>query len=74
VLPLKPCQENTIYSLSNTYVSFAGSVYGIYFTGGSGANALSGNTIYSLSVTGVTAGAAKCCWVIFYRRYRGKYS
>jgi hypothetical protein len=51
--------NNTVYNLSNSYASFAGSIYGIYFYGGSGANDCSGNTIYNLSATGASAGAAR---------------
>ncbi len=46
---------NTIHHLSNTYASFAGSVYGIYFTGSTGANACYNNFIYSLTITGATS-------------------
>jgi len=55
---LKTVTGNTIYNLSNTYISFAGSVIGIYFSGSTGANVVSGNFIYSLSVTGASSSAA----------------
>ena len=48
--------NNTIYNLSNTNTSFNGFMYGIYCTGGTGANDCSGNTIYNISATGTSAG------------------
>jgi hypothetical protein len=42
---------NTIYNLSNTYPSFAGSVTGLYFEGNTGSNSVSDNFIHSLSAT-----------------------
>ncbi len=55
---LKTVTGNTIYNISNTYDSFAGTVYGLYFTGNSGANVVSKNFIHSLSVTGAASNAA----------------
>ena len=52
---LKTVTGNTIYNLSNTYASFAGDVIGLYFTGNTGANLISGNFIHSLSITGVSS-------------------
>ena len=54
----KTISGNTIYNLTNTYVSFAGNVIGLYFAGGTSANTVSENFIYSLSVTGATSTAA----------------
>jgi len=46
---------NTIYNLSNTYGSFAGSVMGIHFTGMAGSsNTIQSNFIHSLSASGGT--------------------
>ncbi|MCK9399076.1 MAG: T9SS type A sorting domain-containing protein [Bacteroidales bacterium] len=56
---LKTVSGNTIYNLSNTYDAFAGNVVGLYFTGSTGANVVSGNFIHSLSVTGASSVAAK---------------
>ncbi len=47
---IKTVTGNTIYNLSNTYTSFAGSVIGLYFTGSTGANTVSRNFIHNLSV------------------------
>ncbi|MEI8005696.1 MAG: T9SS type A sorting domain-containing protein [Bacteroidota bacterium] len=55
---LRTVTLNTIYNLSNSYASFAGYLFGIYFTGGTGVNSLNGNLIYNLSVTGASSGAA----------------
>ncbi|MFZ4413424.1 MAG: hypothetical protein ACOYOV_10110 [Bacteroidales bacterium] len=55
---LKTISGNIIYNLSNSYASFAGNVTGIYFTGNTGANIISSNFIYNLSVTGVSSNAA----------------
>ncbi|MEI8049463.1 MAG: hypothetical protein WCI92_18935, partial [Bacteroidota bacterium] len=55
---LRTVGGNTIYNLSNTYVSFAGNVTGIYFTAGTGNNVVSGNFIYGLSVTGASSTTA----------------
>jgi hypothetical protein len=52
VAALKTVTGNTIYALSNSYVSFAGSIIGLYFSGNSGANVVSGNFIHTLSATG----------------------
>lgn len=40
---------NIIYNLTNSYASFTGSVIGLYFTGGTAGNTISGNFIHSLS-------------------------
>jgi len=48
--------NNTIYNLTNTHTSFNGYIYGIYATGGTGANDCSGNTIYNLTTTGTGSG------------------
>jgi hypothetical protein len=42
---------NTIYNLSNTYGSFAGFIYGLYYQGPATASTVSGNFIHSLTVT-----------------------
>jgi hypothetical protein len=42
---------NTIYNLLNTYDSFTGGVIGLYFTGSTTGNTVSGNFIHSLSVS-----------------------
>jgi hypothetical protein len=55
---LRTVSGNTIYNLANTYISFAGNVTGIYFTGGTGNNVVSGNFIHSLSVTGASSTTA----------------
>ena len=55
---LKTVSGNTIYNLSNTYVSFAGSVIGLYFTGSTGANVVRENFIHSLSITGGSSTTA----------------
>jgi putative cofactor-binding repeat protein len=49
---------NTVYNLSNTYSSFAGNIYGIYFSGSTTPSTLSGNFVNSLSVTGGSSTAA----------------
>ncbi|MEI7982688.1 MAG: hypothetical protein WCI71_13635, partial [Bacteroidota bacterium] len=50
---------NTIYNLSNTHTSSISTVTGIYYAGAvSGTNAVSGNFIHSLSVTGINSNAA----------------
>jgi hypothetical protein len=51
---LRTVSGNTIYNLSNTNTGFAGNVTGLYFTGGTGANAVSGNYIQGLSVNAST--------------------
>ncbi|MCX6307115.1 MAG: YDG domain-containing protein [Bacteroidetes bacterium] len=43
---------NTIYNLSNTNASFAGSITGIYYTGPATASTVSGNFIHSLTASG----------------------
>jgi hypothetical protein len=48
--------NNTIYNLTNTHTSFNGYIYGIYATGGTGANDCSGNTVYNLTTTGTGSG------------------
>jgi len=55
---LRTVTLNTIYNLSNSYALFTGYIFGIYFTGGSGVNTLSGNLIFNLSVTGASAAAS----------------
>jgi|GEM_PF-662984 len=54
----KTITGNTIYNLSNTYISFAGHVTGLYFVGGTSANAVSENLIHSLSVAGASSTTA----------------
>ncbi|MEI6141169.1 MAG: T9SS type A sorting domain-containing protein [Mariniphaga sp.] len=49
---------NTIYNLSNTYASFAGSVAGLYYKGPVTPSIVSGNFVHSLSVTGASSTAA----------------
>lgn len=56
ILP-KTVSGNTIYSLSNTYTSFTGSVVGLYFIGSTGTNNVFGNFIHSLSVNSSTSVA-----------------
>jgi len=51
----KTVTGNTIFNLSNSYVSFAGNVIGIYFAGGVSTNVVSENFIHSLSATGVSS-------------------
>ncbi len=59
---------NTIYNLSNTYPSFAGSVIGLYYSGGSGgSNRISNNFIHSLSVTGTSSTAASLYGILIER-------
>ncbi|MFZ4726358.1 MAG: beta strand repeat-containing protein, partial [Paludibacter sp.] len=54
----KKIESNLIYSLSNTYATYAGRVVGIYYEGAtSGTNEVSKNFIHSLSTTG-TSGAS----------------
>jgi hypothetical protein len=48
---------NTIYNLSNTYASFAGNVYGIYYNGSTTASTVSGNLMHSLSVNASSTSA-----------------
>jgi hypothetical protein len=48
--------NNTVYNLTNTHNTFNGYIYGIYATGGTGANDCSGNTVYNLSSTGTGSG------------------
>ena len=55
---LRTVTGNTIYNLSNTFSSFAGSVIGIYFIGNTGENIVSGNFIHSLSVAGASSSTA----------------
>jgi hypothetical protein len=55
---LKTVTGNSIYSLSNSYASFAGNITGIYFTGNTGVNVVAQNFIYGLSVTGATSTGA----------------
>ena len=55
---LKTVSGNTIYNLSNSYASFGGNVTGIYYTGNTGANIISGNYIYGLAVTGASSTTA----------------
>ena len=49
---------NTIYNLSNTYVSFGGTLIGIYFSGSTGSNIVSNNFIHDISVTGGSSTTA----------------
>jgi len=49
---------NTIYNLSNTYTSFAGTVTGMYYAGSKTPATVSGNFIYNLSVTGANSTTA----------------
>ncbi|MEI6060779.1 MAG: T9SS type A sorting domain-containing protein, partial [Bacteroidota bacterium] len=49
---------NVIYNLSNSYPAFAGNISGLYFTGSTGTNVVSGNFIHDLSVTGTSPGTA----------------
>jgi hypothetical protein len=53
----KSVTGNTVYNVSNTYSSFAGSIYGIYFTANTGTNAISENFVHSLSVASGTTAA-----------------
>ena len=55
---LKTVSGNTIYNLTNTYTSYGGTIIGIYYTGSTGANVVSGNYIYGLSVTGASSTTA----------------
>jgi hypothetical protein len=55
---LKTVSGNTIYNLTNSNSSFAGGILGLYFTGNTGANMVSGNFIHSLSVTGASSTTA----------------
>src|ERR1035437_548691 len=57
-IDLKTVTGNTIYALSNSYISFAGSIIGLYFSGNTGANVVSGNFIHTLSVTGASSASA----------------
>jgi len=54
----KSVTGNTIYNLSNTYTSFAGSIIGLYYTGNTGINSVSRNFIHSLQVDGASSGAS----------------
>lgn len=54
----KTVSGNTIYNLSNTYTSFAGSVTGIHYSGSTTASTVQGNFIHSLSVTGTSSTLA----------------
>jgi hypothetical protein len=54
----KTISGNTVYNLRNTYLSFAGSVIGLYFNGSTGSNAVKENFIHSLSVTGASSTTA----------------
>ena len=55
----KTITENTIYNLSNTASTFAGSVIGLYYSGATiGVSSVSKNLIHSLSVTGASSTAA----------------
>jgi hypothetical protein len=57
--PLKVVTGNTIYNLSNDYDSFAGTVTGLYFAGGTTAeNTISENFIHSLSVSSNSSAAS----------------
>jgi len=48
---------NTIYNLSNTYTSFAGSVTGIYYTGSPVSSNVSKNFIHSFTVNAASTSA-----------------
>jgi len=54
---VKSVTGNTIYNISNSYPSFAGSVFGIYLTGSNTADAsiVSQNFIHNLSVSGASS-------------------
>jgi len=55
----KTVTGNTIYNLSNTYASFAGSIIGLLYEGSiSGTNSVSKNFIQSISVTGASSTSA----------------
>ena len=54
---LRTVSGNTIYNLSNSYASFAGSVIGLYFSGSTGGNVVSQNFIYGLSVNSASTAA-----------------
>ncbi|MCX6241674.1 MAG: hypothetical protein NTX43_07720, partial [Bacteroidetes bacterium] len=49
---------NTIYNLSNTYSSFAGSVIGLYYNGSTTSSAVSGNFIHSMSLNSANSAAS----------------
>ena len=49
---------NTIYNLSNSYPSFAGSVIGLYYNGSWNQGQVAKNFIYGLSVTGASSTTA----------------
>ena len=49
---------NTIYNLSNTYASFAGSVIGLYYNGSTTSSAVSGNFIHSMSLNSANSAAS----------------
>jgi len=48
--------NNTVYNLTNTNTTFNGYMYGIYCSGGTGGNDVSGNTVYNIKATGSGAG------------------
>ena len=54
---LKTVNGNTIYNLSNSFNTFAGSIIGIYFTVNTGANFVSENFIHNLSVASASTSA-----------------
>ena len=49
---------NTVYSLSNSFSTFAGGVIGIYYSGPTTASAVRGNFIHSLTVSGASSTTA----------------
>lgn len=53
----KTVTGNTIYNLSNTYSSYAGSIIGLFYTGSTGTNVVSSNFIYNLAVSDVSTTA-----------------
>jgi len=57
--PTRTVSGNTIYNLSNTFINYAGAVYGLYYEGStSGTNTVLRNFIYSLTTpnNGTTNG------------------
>ncbi|MCX6268440.1 MAG: hypothetical protein NTW16_13945, partial [Bacteroidetes bacterium] len=55
---LKTVNGNTISNLSNNYISFGGSIIGIYFSGSTGLNTVTGNFINGLSASGASSVSA----------------
>ena len=56
-LPIS-ANDNTIYNLVNTNNSFAGSITGLYFSGGTGTNSVEETFVHDLSVTGAASTSA----------------